>query len=153
WLESAVIGVASKDPSAYLSTALDAGSAEGLKEFVAQLTTQVASKPAIAGALVVSASSKSSSADSLKQAVLENLAKGSKGDSAPEWTMELKEAFQKLLGSSNPALPAAALPLVARWDKSGSLAGDTKKLVQSLTGKLADEKQSDETRAQVAASL
>ena len=50
-------------------------------------------------------------------------------------------------------MPAAALPMVARWDKGGSLLTEAKALVTSLLAKLSDSSQSDETRAQVASSL
>jgi putative heme-binding domain-containing protein len=48
---------------------------------------------------------------------------------------------------------ASALPLITRWDKNGTLAGDVKPLVQQLASKLNDSAQPDEQRAQVAASL
>jgi len=37
--------------------------------------------------------------------------------------------------SANPAVPAAALPLIARWDKNGTMANDVKGLIQQLLGK------------------
>src|SRR5207247_5932375 len=58
-----------------------------------------------------------------------------------------------LLTSANPALPAAALPLVARWDRAGALSNDVQVLVRSLSDKLRDDAQTDDLRAQVATSL
>jgi len=155
WLESAVVGVASKDPQGYLNAALDSKSGEELKALVAQLSSQIASKQNAeqAVALVAAISARPAAADVLKQTALESLAKDLKADVVPSWTPELKKSFETLLAASNPALPAAALPLVARWDKQGSLADQTKALVKKLTDKLADESQSTDTRVQVATSL
>ena len=89
----------------------------------------------------------------LKKVAIENLAKTLKADVVPSWSADLQKSLKTLLTSPNPALPAAVLPLVARWDKDGKLASDTKALVASLSEKLKDEKQSDDTRAQIAASL
>jgi putative membrane-bound dehydrogenase-like protein len=155
WLESAVVGVAAKAPVEFIEAAAASRKPAELENLVVQLSSQVASKQdaALASRLVVSLASKPSNADVLKKAALENLAKTLKADTTPGWTSELQKGLQALLGSPNPALPAAALPLVARWDKDGKLASETKTHVASLTGKLKDDTQSDDTRAQVAASL
>jgi putative membrane-bound dehydrogenase-like protein len=155
WLESAVVGVAAKAPVEFIEAAASARKPAELENLVAQLSTQIAAKQdaALAAKLVVSLASKPSNADVLKKVAIENLVRTLKADTTPAWTAELQKALQLLLGSPNPALPAAALPLVARWDKEGKLASETKALVASLTGKLKDDTQSDDTRAQVAASL
>src|SRR5206468_3468957 len=74
-------------------------------------------------------------------------------ETIPPWSPELQRALQSLLSSANPVLPAAVLPLVARWDKGGSLSSEAKALVRSLGDKLKDDTQADDVRAQVATSL
>jgi putative membrane-bound dehydrogenase-like protein len=155
WLESAVVGVAAKAPVEFIEAAASARKPAELENLVTQLSTQVAAKQdaPLAVKLVVSITAKPSSADVLKKAAIESLAKALKAETTPTWSAELQKAFQSFLTAANPALPAAALPLVARWDKDGKLASETKTLVASLTGKLKDDAQPDDTRAQVAASL
>jgi putative membrane-bound dehydrogenase-like protein len=155
WLESAVVGVAAKAPVEFIEAAASSRKPAELENLVAQLSGQIAGKheAALAAKLVVALAAKSSNADTLKKVAIENLAMTLKADATPAWSADLQKALQTLLSSPNPALPAAALPLVARWDKDGKLASETKTLVASLTTKLKDESQSDDTRAQVAASL
>ena len=155
WLESAVVGVAAKDPLGYLNAALDSKSGEELKGLVAQLSSQIASKQNAeqAAGLIAAIAARPTAADVLKQTALESLTKELKAGVVPAWSPELKKSFEALLASSNPALPAAALPLVSRWDKQVSLGEQTKGLVKKLTDKLADETQSTDTRVQVATSL
>ena len=155
WLESAVVGVASKDPQGYLNAALDSKSGEELKGLVAQLSSQIASRQDAeqAAGLIAAIAARPAAADLLKQTALESLAKDLRAAVIPSWTPALKKSFETLLASSNPALPAAALPLVGRWDKQDSLGDLTKALVKKLTDKLADESQSTDTRVQVATSL
>ncbi len=155
WLESAVVGVASKAPVEFIEAAASAKKPADLESLVAQLSTQLAGKQdaALAAKLVAALAGKPSHADVLKKVAIENLAKTLKADVVPSWSADLQKSLKTLLTSPNPALPAAVLPLVARWDKDGKLASDTKALVASLSEKLKDEKQSDDTRAQIAASL
>ena len=65
----------------------------------------------------------------------------------------MRTAFQKLLRSANPALPAATLPLVAKWDREGRLGGEIKTLVAQLTIRLVDATLTDEERAALVTSL
>src|SRR5205814_557424 len=69
------------------------------------------------------------------------------------WSDELRAAFQSALKASDPAVPASALPLIARWDIAGTMATDLKSLVTQLLAKLNDSSAPDEQRAQLAASL
>jgi putative membrane-bound dehydrogenase-like protein len=155
WLESAAVGVAAKAPVDFIEAALASRKPDELEGLVGQLSTQVAGRQdaAQAARLVITVAEKPAGADALKKVVIENLTKGLKADTVPSWSPALEKALKSLLGAANPALPAVALPLVARWDKGGALSAETRTLVQSLTDKLKDEKQSDDTRAQVAASL
>ncbi len=155
WLESATVGVAARAPLDYVDVALAAKSSDGLQDLVSQLTTLVASRQDApqAARLLALVASKPVAADALKKVVVENLAKALKPETVPDWSPDLEKALHSLLGAANPSLPAAVLPLVVRWDKKGALSADSKRLVQSLSAKLKDETQSDDTRAQVAASL
>jgi len=155
WLESAVVGVAAKNPVEFIEASALARKPAELEALVVQLSSQAAAKQdaVLAVKIVTSLATKPVSADVLKKVALENLAKTLKADVVPAWSAELQKALQTLLSAPNPALPAAALPLVARWDKDGKLASETKVLVTSLMAKLKDDKQPDDTRAQVAASL
>src|ERR1043166_6739776 len=121
WLESALVGVAAQNPLEFIQAsfaATDPGALEGL---VRQLSNQLAAKAdaASAASLVVLAAGSPTKADTLKQIVLEQLSR-TKSDAVPDWTPDLQKAFKLLLGSSNAGLSAAALPLIARWDKAAS---------------------------------
>ncbi len=157
WVESAITGVASKNPPPFINAALASEKPEDFRSFIAVLTTQVArsaeSDPDRATAVVVAAADAPAKADALKAAIFDSLAKSLKPEFTPKWSETLRAAFLKALKSDNSALAASALPLVARWDKKGALASDTKPLVQQLTSKLGDYSQPDEQRAQVASSL
>ena len=157
WAESAVAGVAAKNPSAFLAAALSAEKPDDLRRLVTVVVEQAALKsetdPDIAALVVMSAANAPAKADTLKVVIFETLAKSLKPASAPRWSDSLRAAFQTALKASNPAVPASALPLISRWDKQGTMAGEVKSLVPQLLAKLNDEKQSDEQRAQLAASL
>src|SRR5437899_2052933 len=154
WTESAVAGVAAKAPVDFISAALAANDPESLKSLVANLSAQIAARQDAAGSaqLVVAMAAAPGAADALKQAVVENLAKSLKVETAPPWSGELQDAFKRLLESPGSVAPAA-LPLIARWDKSGTMAGDVKALVTQLTATLNDAARPDEQRAQAATSL
>lgn len=157
WLESAIAGVASKNPQAFLTAVMQVESPDAYRGLAAVLATQVAQKsetdPAAAGWAVIGAANSPVLADPLKVVVFETLTKSLKPEIVPPWTDSLRAAFQTVLRSGNPALPGAALPLISRWDKSGAMASDVKVLVDLLLGRLDAAGQTDEQRAQTATSL
>ncbi len=155
WLESAFVGVASSNPLAFISAALDAENPAGFSTLVAQLAGKVADQPdaTMPGKLVALVASKPASVDALKQTILETLTKESNRQAVPGWSPELREAFHTMLTSSNADLATAALPLAARWDKGGTLANEINALVKTLARTLLDEGQPDERRARLATSL
>lgn len=155
WLASAAAAVASKAPLEFLNAIFASANPEPLKSFAGQITLQLCARQDAETArnLVVSIAAQPATADGLKQIVLETLAKGLKAEVVPGWTPELQKAFQSLLASSQPGVNAAALPLIARWDKNGVMAGDLKSLVQELSAKLKDATLPDSQRAQVVTSL
>jgi hypothetical protein len=81
------------------------------------------------------------SADALKIAIFETLSKSVKPEFAPKWSQPLREAFKSATASPNAAVPAAVLPLIARWDRNGAMADDLKGLIQQLLAKLNDANQ------------
>ncbi len=153
WAQSAVVGAAMKDPSAYLAAALATEQPEDYRSLVAALATQGAGEAGTAAALVVAAAQAPVKADSLKLLILDALAKAPRSAAAPAWSVPLRAALQTTLQSPNPAISATALPLIGRWDKQGALAADVKALVPQLLAKLNDRAQPDEQRGQLAVSL
>jgi len=155
WRQSAVIGVVAQAPDRFLAEALAASSPEKLKDFVATLCNQTIAKTNSSQlvALVTATANARARADSLKEVALATITRGLNAAPAPDWTPQLQNALQKLLHSANVAIPAATLPLVARWDKQGTLSEDVKPLVQRLTARLADTSLTDNQRAQVVTSL
>ena len=157
WAQSAVAGVASKDPAPFLSAALASEKPEELRGLIAVLAEQAAQKagtePELASGLIVSAAAAPEGADALKVMIFDTLAKSLKAQPALAWSEPLHAAFQSTLKSSNSSVSASALPLIARWDKQGSMSAEVKALVPQLLARLNDNVQPDEQRAQLAASL
>ena len=157
WVESAIAGVASRNPAAFINAAFASDAPDDLKSFVAVLGHQLARSaeddPDRASAAVMAAANAPAKADALKIMTFDTLAKSLSPGIAPRWSDSVRSAFQRLLHTPNPALAAATLPLIAKWDKSGAMAGEVKPLVQQLSQKLGDTAVPDEQRAQVAASL
>ncbi|MDI1312462.1 PVC-type heme-binding CxxCH protein [Prosthecobacter sp.] len=71
----------------------------------------------------------------LKIIILQGIAQ--QFDEVPELKPALVVSLKKLL--AQPALAAAALPLVVKWDKAGVLAAEVKAQIASLTAKLEDK--------------
>ena len=157
WVESAIAGVASKNPMAFITAVFGSERPQEFTSFINVLASQVAraaeSDPDRAAAVVMAAANTSAAADVLKVMLFETLAKSIAPEYAPKWSDSLRSGFQRLLNSQNPALAASALPLIARWDKNGAMGDQVKPLVHQLSEKLKDNTQPDEQRAQVAASL
>jgi putative heme-binding domain-containing protein len=157
WAESAVAGVAVKNPSAFLNAALASEQPDDLRGLVTVLVEQAAAKAEtnsdIAAALVFSAANAPAKADVLKAGIFETLAKSLKPQFAPQWSEQLRGSFESVLKASSPAVSASALPLISAWDKQGTMKSDVQNLVAQLLATLNDEKQPDDRRAQLAVSL
>jgi len=117
YLESAAIGVASKDPIMYLAASFRASDPAMLANFVPHLARLVGNKQdATAAANVVILLSKQPSAiDGLKQMALDSLNATLKPDVIPVWSDELKNAFLTLLKRIIGAWPEA----FCRWPRVG----------------------------------
>jgi putative membrane-bound dehydrogenase-like protein len=155
WMESAAIGLASQAPQQFIEGALTARNAEELVPLARLLAAQVAGKgdAAAVGRLVIAVARQVAAPDALRQGILETLATESKVDVVPAWSNDLENAFRTLLSKSSAAVASAALPLAARYDTRGRLKDQTRDLLASLSGKLNDEKLSDEQRGRVVTSL
>src|SRR5204863_5502782 len=154
-LESAALGVAAKDPLLFIEAAFDAKEPAFLAPFVSHTVRLLANRQdaVLAARLITLLAKPPASTDGLKQVALESLAANLKPDVVPAWSSDLQSAFKSLLGSPRPGLPGAALPIVARWDKTGALAGELKPVIARLSAALQDASLPDEQRGQVAANL
>src|SRR5205823_1144464 len=144
-----------KAPLEFLNAVFASSKPEALKDFAAQISSQFIAnqEPSVSRDLVISLAAQPARADVLKQVVLESLAKGMKPGIVPPWTRDLQTAFQSLLTAPNPALNAAAFPLIARWDQGRVMAGELKPLLRQLNVKLNDAALPDDQRAQLVNSL
>ena len=88
-------------------------------------------------------------ASALKAAVVRAVARMEGGTIAMD--AATTAALQKLL--EDPATTAAALPIVAKWDKSGALTAIADRQGRALQQEFANPKTSDDRRAELAASL
>jgi len=147
---SAAIGALSSSAAAAVAAALDSADPAPLTPLVSQLTQLIAEgqDPAAAAKLVQSLADKPASADALKRPILDTLAKGR--GAAPVMTPELSAALSKLLGS---AVSGSALPLVAKWDTSGTLKDEVARLTTGVIAKLHNHAASDDERFAAAQSL
>lgn len=151
WLESAFLGVANQNPEQFIEAALNSAHAEGFATLVYHLAGDVADRQdaAVAAKLLVLASSKPSSVDGLKLAILESLSRQLKPETVPAWSPELAKALRGFLASPNHELAAEALPLATHWDTKGALANDVNGLVQRLITQLNDASQTEGDRGQL----
>ncbi|HSJ02963.1 MAG TPA: ThuA domain-containing protein, partial [Verrucomicrobium sp.] len=88
-------------------------------------------------------------ADALKVSILRAISNA--GNLNLALTPELASTLKKLVGQ--PSLAGATLPLIVKWDKAGSLAGEVKALVSQFSAQLADKGQSTEARINAAKAL
>lgn len=153
WSQSAMIAYYKKAPLQFLKSALEIDK-DFLRVPVAELSRTIASSDdSSQSADLVVALATQTGGDALKVVALESLGTNLKTASVPSWFLGLQEAFTTLLTSKDPALSAAALPLISRWDKDGKMAAQTGLLVEQMFSKVNDASQSDEQRAQMATSL
>lgn len=153
FLQSALVGSAARHAGHSVAAALAKGTVESHGDFVRHLVRNAAVKGdgATVSSLVVQLAG-ATGAETLKAVALESLAANYKGD-APAWSDALQTALKKLISSDNPAVAAASIPLIGRWDKSGAMSGELKPLVASLSTKLGDASLGDDARAQAALNL
>jgi putative membrane-bound dehydrogenase-like protein len=142
WTRSAIIAAAADRALDHLTAALASG-AKGVDAFVQALLPSLGDH---ANSLVAACAK--SNAVTLNAIVLNGLA-----DSAhvPSLTPDLTAALKKLL--AQPALAAATLPLVTKWDKEGVLAGEVKVQLDKFSTTLSDNSAPLEARVSAAKGL
>ncbi|OYV05192.1 MAG: hypothetical protein CFE26_12880, partial [Verrucomicrobiales bacterium VVV1] len=143
--KSAAVGAASKNPSAAIAAALDSPDPAALSPLVNALTQSLTNADE-AAKLVISLSTKPAAADPLKASILNSLSKNVVD--SPALTPALTEALGKLLSSG---ASGSALPLAAKWDKSGSLKPVIERMTRELFTML--ETGSDDSRFAAAQGL
>ena len=150
WMQSAALGVASKEPAEFIEAAARSPQAAAFTNLVTSLAASL--RGADAARIVIALAREPEAADPLKRAALESLTRNLGASNAPAWSDDLEAAFKPLFDAS-PKVTSAALPLAARWDQSGALKDDMKRLITSLLGIVKDESRTDEQRGLLVASL
>ncbi len=147
WTRSALIAAASAQAPDYLALALNAPNSAALASFVAALAPSVPADRA--PALVQAAANAPAAAAPVKVALLRGLASQEAVPAVVD--AATSRLLQRLLADS--ATVAAALQLVAKWDRTGQLAAAAEPVVRQMQRDLVDRAQPDARRAELAASL
>ncbi len=147
WTRSALIAAAADQPAEVIAAALASPASESLASFVSALLPSAL--PANAEKLIAACANADAKADPVKIALLRGIATGV--SEAPAMSPALTAALKKLL--AQPALAAATLPLVTKWDKAGVLASEVKAQLDQLTATLADAAAAVEARVQAGVAL
>ncbi|MDB6028382.1 MAG: putative rane-bound dehydrogenase [Verrucomicrobiales bacterium] len=154
WSESAFAQVAARAPLQFIETAFNSTSPLPFKNLVGELSAQLACRTDYSvRTLLKMISTKSSSTDVLKRVVLESVGKSFNEKVEIIQYPDLQEALRTLLTSKDPSVAAATLPVISRLDKAGKMSNDVKTFAAELSTKLNDEKETDEHRAAIVASL
>jgi putative heme-binding domain-containing protein len=132
-----------------LKVVLDRRSTPDLVEFAKAVLPQAFSGRAYLLNLIRVCAETDASADPVKIAILQGVAQ--QVDEAPSLTPDLTDALKKLL--AQPALSAATLPLISKWDKDGVLASEVKTQLTQLSATLADNAAPVENRINAARAL
>lgn len=147
WTRSALIAAAAEHAPEVIAAALSLESLEILPSLVSALLP--VALPANTERLIAACASADSKADALKITILRGI--GQQLNEAPALTPAFTDALKKLL--AQPALAAATLPLVTKWDKDGALAGEVKMQLAKLSGTLADNAAPIDARINAAKAL
>ncbi|OYW77639.1 MAG: hypothetical protein B7Z37_03555 [Verrucomicrobia bacterium 12-59-8] len=133
WSRSALIAASADQALPALGAVLANPGLAKIDSYVSALLP--AALPAHADKLINACANADTKADALKIILLQGMAQ--QLNDAPALTPELTASLKRLL--AQPALAAAALPLVVKWDKEGVLAAEVKVQIASLTSKLEDK--------------
>ena len=147
WTRSALVAAATEQAPAYVAESLAHQRPQALTDLVAAILP--AALPDHAGRLLVAAAGAGAEAAVLKAAVVRAVARMQGGAIAMD--ASTTQALQKLL--ADPATSAAALPIVAKWDKAGALTASAESRARALLGDLGNAATSDDRRVDIAASL
>jgi putative membrane-bound dehydrogenase-like protein len=149
WTRSALVAAATEQAPSYVAEALTYARPQALTDFVVAVIP--AALPDHARRLLIAAAAAGPAAVALKTSIVRAVARMEGGATALNLDAETTQALQKLL--DDPATTAAALSIVAKWDNAGVLSAKADSHAQLMLRDLADATQSDERRADSAASL
>ena len=149
WTRSALVAAATEQAPSYVAEALMHDRPQALTDFVVAVVP--AALPDHARRLLIAAAGAGPAAVALKTSIVRAVARMEAGATALDLNAETTQALQKLL--DDPATTAAALPIVAKWDKAGVLSAKADGHAQLMLRDLGDAAMSDERRADSAASL
>ncbi len=147
WMRSALIAAAAAQATDYLALALTAPNPAALVPFATALAPSVPLDRATS--LVAACANAPLAAAPLKSAILRGLAQL---NGAPAYLdATTTRLIQRLLSSSDTV--AATLPLIATWDRTGTLATAAEPVTRQMLRDLVDRAQTDTRRGELAASL
>lgn len=137
WTKSALVAAASDHALDVILVSMASPKAAELTELVSNLLPVAFGKnPSMAARkLVVAASRTPASGESVVTIVLSAI--GTNEEARPKLSPELETALARLL--EKPATSVVVLPLISRWDSSGSMAKLIKAQVQRLSSTLDDD--------------
>jgi putative membrane-bound dehydrogenase-like protein len=146
WTRSAIAAAAAGSAAAYVTDSLGYGRPEALADLVSAILP--GALPADAGRVLTAAAQAPGPANPLKPLIVRAVAQMNGSLSMDAATTD---AVRMLL--ENPATAAATLPIVARWDTTGTLKPDAEQRAAALVRELNDTGTADERRAEIGASL
>jgi putative membrane-bound dehydrogenase-like protein len=147
WTRSALVAAATEQAPSYVTEALTYDRPQTVADFVVAVLP--AALPAHAGQLLIAAAGAGPGAVTLKASIVRAVARMEGGTISVD--AATTEALQKLL--DDPATTAAALPIVAKWDKAGVLSAKADSHAQLMLRDLGDADASDDRRTDSAGSL
>ena len=147
WTRSALVAAATEQAPLYVVEALS----HSRPQFLIDLVTAVvpAALPDHGGRLLVAAAAAGPAAVALKAATVRAVSRMEGG--AISVDPATLQALEKLL--DDPATTAAALPIVAKWDKAGVLRAKADSHAQRMLLALGDTATNEDLRVDIAASL
>ncbi|MGH9158824.1 MAG: ThuA domain-containing protein, partial [Vicinamibacteraceae bacterium] len=159
WSRSAIVAAATDDASAFVAEALSYGQPEALTDFVTAVLPSAL--PDHAGELLALAANAPAGAAPLKLAVVDAVGRMEDGpidgpaDDPADGSVTLDatttQALQKLL--EDPVTSAATLPVIAKWDKAGTLAASADSRARAMLRELRTAETDDERRADLVEGL
>jgi putative heme-binding domain-containing protein len=147
WTRSALVAAATEQAGAYLTESLTYDRPQALTDFVAAVLP--AALPEHAARLLVNAAAAGPEAVALKASVVRAIARMEGGAIALD--APTTAALQTLL--DDPETRAAALPVVAQWDKAGVLSAKADSYAATMVRELGDGTISEARRIDSAGAL
>jgi hypothetical protein len=147
WTRSALVAAATEQAPSYAAEALTYDRPQALTEFVVAVLP--AALPVHAGELLIAAAGAGPGAVPLKTSIVRAVARMEGGTITMD--AATTQALEKLL--DDPSTTAAALPIVAKWDKAGALSAKTNSQAELMLRDLGDPAASDDRRVDSAGSL